>query len=233
MMNRQQSGFTLVELLISTALLSLVLFVASYSFSLFAGNWGKELGRYEQTAKFTRNVELVRRVFASTAPLLVDSGEGNKKSALYLDGKQQYLRAASRYGVSTSDSVIYQLSIESTQEGKEQLVYQEVASNTVLLDSYEQDLTFTFRLTLLEDVSALDFNYYGWKNSQDKSLQQSGMGVASKLWQHSFNAKEKRLFPEAIKLSIVYNTAQAVEQKLLFMTSLPSDAERILAEESM
>lgn len=231
MMNRQQSGFTLVELLISTALLSLILFVASYSFSLFAGNWGKELGRYEQTAKFTRNIELVRRVFAGTVPLLVDRGEGNQKSALFLDGKVQSLRAASRYGVSTSDSVIYQLSIESTEEGVEQLVYQEVASNKVLLDSYEQEVAFTFRLVLLEDVSAIAFNYFGWKDSQAKSLQQSGMGIASKLWQQSFNAKENKLFPESMSLSVIYNTVQADEQKLLLTASLPSDAERIMFEE--
>lgn len=230
-MNKSQSGFTLVELLISTALLSLILFVASYSFSLFAGSWGKELGRYEQTAKFTRNIELVRRVFASTIPLLVDRGDGTQNSALYLDGRKQFLRAASRYGVFTTDSVIYQLSLESTDEGGEQLIYQEVASNQVLLDSYEQAITFSNKLVLLDSVSQVVFSYFGWENSQQKSVQQSGMGIASKVWQESFNAKEKQLFPESMKVSVVYGSAQTGEQNLVLRALLPSNAERILFQE--
>jgi prepilin-type N-terminal cleavage/methylation domain-containing protein len=230
-MNKSQSGFTLVELLISTALLSLILFVASYSFSLFAGSWGKELGRYEQTAKFTRNIELVRRVFASTIPLLVDRGDGTQNSALYLDGRKQFLRAASRYGVFTTDSVIYQLSLESTNEGGEQLIYQEVASNQVLLDSYEQAITFSNKLVLLDSVSQVVFSYFGWENSQQKSVQQSGMGIASKVWQESFNAKEKQLFPESMKVSVVYGSAQTGEQNLVLRALLPSNAERILFQE--
>ena len=230
-MNKSQSGFTLVELLISTALLSLILFVASYSFSLFAGSWGKELGRYEQTAKFTRNIELVRRVFASTIPLLVDRGDGSQNSALYLDGRKQFLRAASRYGVFTTDSVIYQLSLESTNEGGEQLIYQEVASNQVLLDSYEQAITFSNKLVLLDSVSQVAFSYFGWENFQQKSVQQSGMGIASKVWQESFNAKEKQLFPESMKVSVVYGSAQTGEQNLVLRALLPSNAERILFQE--
>ncbi|WP_300477787.1 type II secretion system protein J [Shewanella sp.] len=230
-MNKSQSGFTLVELLISTALLSLILFVASYSFSLFAGSWGKELGRYEQTAKFTRNIELVRRVFASTIPLLVDRGDGTQNSALYFDGRKQFLRAASRYGVFTTDSVIYQLSLESTSEGDEQLIYQEVASNQVLLDSYEQVITFSNKLVLLDSVSHVAFSYFGWENFQQKSVQQSGMGIASKVWQESFNAKEKQLFPESMKVSVVYGSTQTGEQNLVLRASLPSNAERILFQE--
>ncbi|WP_108947129.1 PulJ/GspJ family protein [Shewanella halifaxensis] len=110
----KERGFTLIELLISTALLSLILFIASFSYSLFATNWNKKMGSYDETTQFVRSVELAKRVLQSTVPLVIN--KSNAKKGLYFIGTSSSITAVSGYGFFSDLDVIYQISIEDSSD---------------------------------------------------------------------------------------------------------------------
>ncbi|QLE86112.1 prepilin-type N-terminal cleavage/methylation domain-containing protein [Shewanella sp. Scap07] len=221
-----QRGFTLIELLISTALLSLVLFIASYSYSLFSNRWQSELGNYQETAAFVKNVELSRRVLQSTIPLVISKADSKK--GLYFVGGADSILAVSQYGVFGDEGVIYRLSIEKSPENPQvkQLVYREVNANSIVLSEPNQSFQFTHKIVVIDNVTDAEFQYFGWATLNDKTVQMSGIGKADKSWHKTYDAVRTGLFPEAARLVVRYQAKDARVVSISFNASYASHPER-------
>jgi len=219
-------GFTLVELLISTALLSLILFIASFSYSLFANNWNKEMGNYKETAQFIRNIELVKRAFQSTVPLVITKQD--KKKGLYFVGTNSSITAVSSYGFFSELGVIYRISLEDSIDGStdKSLVYREAEANNVLLVDESQAFQFSHKHVIIERVESVDIQFYGWENINAKSLQLSGLGKAEKKWHKKYNASSSGLFPEQVRINVRYMSASGVVETIILNSIFASSAER-------
>lgn len=222
-MKQNNQGFTLIELLIASILLSMLLLSSSMAYSLFATNWNKERGHYRQTTNLTRDVGILRKVVNSSYPLIVSNEQG--KHALYWDGKPSSLRSASRSSMFLDGEVVYQIKIEKSKDGKGKLVYQEAAMESVLLDSYDQEIAFKFRKVLLDDVTNIQFQYYGWKDINQKNQRQANQITTDRKWHSTFNALKAGLFPEKVKLTITFNTKQKKAQTLQISAVLSTNSE--------
>lgn len=218
-------GFTLVELLISTALLSLILFIASFSYSLFANNWNKEMGSYKKTAQFVRNIELVKRVLQSTNPLVITKKD--MKKGLYFVGTNSSITAVSRYGLFNEFGVIYRISLEDAVDNStdKSLVYREVAANNVLLVDESQAFQFSQKHVIMDRIKSIDIQFYGWDNINAKGLQLSGLGKAEKSWHKTYNAVSTGLFPEQARIKVRYMSANGVIETIIFNSVFSSNAE--------
>lgn len=219
---KNQAGFTLIELLITSVLLSAIIFVGTLSYSLFASNWQTNFSGYQQTVSFARDLESLRKVLTSTFPLKVGS---NGKNALYLFGESTSLRAASHTGFFVDQSTIYRLEVQENSEGIKQLVYLEVKSNDVLVDSYEQPFEFAFRRVIIDRLVDIDIQYFGWENVNVKNVGFMTPGREVRRWLPSYDSEEKQLFPEKIKMRIHYLNAQAESKTIEYHLSFSSTAE--------
>lgn len=204
---RPHSGFTLIELLIASALLSMIILVGSMSYGLFANNWSKELGQYKASVAFTRDLESLRKVLVSSFPLLI--GGDNGKNAVYWQGNQDSLQAASLNGFFIDAPVIYRLEVQQNEKGINQLVYLEVASNKVLLDKIDQPIVFTYRRVIIDHLTSLNLQYWGWQNIGEKNTQLSNTGNATRKWLPNYVSNQTKLFPERVKLTIRYQNTRS------------------------
>ncbi|CAH1552952.1 prepilin-type N-terminal cleavage/methylation domain-containing protein [Vibrio rotiferianus] len=220
---KNAQGFTLIELLIASALLSMLLLSASMAYSLFANNWNKERGNYRETTNLMRDIGVVRKVINSSYPLIVSNDQG--KNALYWDGKETSLQAASRSSMFLVGEAVYQIKLENGEDGKKKLVYQEAAMEKTLLDSYNHSVDFQFKKVLLDDVMSIKFQYYGWLNSTQKNQRQANLITTDRKWYSSFNAKDKLLFPEKVKVTITFNTKQKKGQSITLSAILSTNSE--------
>lgn len=219
---RTNSGFTLIELLIAAALLSMVILVGSMSYGLFASNWNKELGHYKTSVAFTRDLESLRKVIASSFPLVIgDSG----KNALYWQGNKDSLQAASLTGFFIDEPVIYRLEIQPNDQGIKQLVYFEAASNQILLDSQDKAITFEYRRVIIDNLDTMSIQYWGWKSHGEKSTKLSNTGNAVRKWHSQYNSVQTKLFPERVKLAIVYQNANLEKRDIVIQAQFFSNAE--------
>jgi prepilin-type N-terminal cleavage/methylation domain-containing protein len=72
-------GFTLVEVLITMALLSMIILIGASAFGLFAKRWDGQLGKFDATMQNARNVMLVQEVLDSLVPYMAYDTRGKPK----------------------------------------------------------------------------------------------------------------------------------------------------------
>lgn len=219
---KAHKGFTLIELLITSVLLSAIIFVGTLSYSLFASNWQRNLSGYQQTVSFSRDLESLRKVLASTYPQIVG---GNGENALYLFGESTSLRATSHTGFFVDQATVYRLEVQENQEGIKQLVYLEVKSNDVLVDSYDQQFEFAYRRVIIDHLVDMDIQYFGWENAIAKNSGFMNSGREVRRWFSSYDSEKARLFPEKIKIHIDYLNNQQQTKTVEFYLAFSSTPE--------
>ena len=73
---KHAQGFTLVELLITMALLSMIILIGSSAFGLFGQRWDGRLGQFDNTMRNTQNIMLVQDVLGSLIPYVAYNHNG-------------------------------------------------------------------------------------------------------------------------------------------------------------
>jgi len=196
-----QAGFTLVELLIATTLLSMILFVGSYSYSLFANRWDKELGDFSANIKDVRAMQLLQTVLDGIVPVVVvDEG----KPGFYFSGKKQVLTSVSSNGLFDDEfPVVFEISAEQSGPGRMTVIYREASTQDLLLTANGQNIAFNHSITLLDDVAEWRFTYQGWESFEAKSSAKFlNQRVPAKLPSfEEYSGQVRQLVPEVIALS--------------------------------
>ena len=73
---RALRGFTLVEMLVALVVLSLVIGISTYAYSLFARQWDGKLGRFEQAQAEYQRLEWLAAALQDTLPYVVRDDDG-------------------------------------------------------------------------------------------------------------------------------------------------------------
>jgi len=214
-------GFTLIELLISISILSLLLFTGSYSYSLMSTRWNKELGQFSTTAKIAKHLELTQRVLEGIqSHIVVDK---TKKPYFFFIGHQNSLLAVSQAGLfSGYFPEIFRLTVLEKSTGLVDLVYQSVSSESVLLTNTEQQIDFSKNIILFSDMEQIKFEYFGWKNYNEKTDDESNNYKES--WHSNYSGIDRQYTPSKLRLTIV-NSGHA----LVIPVELQVDVEKQLS----
>jgi len=205
-MNKSK-GFTLIELLISVSLLSALLLLGNYSYSLFASKWQKDLGAFNSTIQDLKGKELLNEILSSTVPYVIfddSKNNSNLKTTLLFVGNVQSLFAVSNSGIiSAHHPEVYKIFTKESLDGKLDLIYQSSSLSHINMVNVNQSFTFEHEFILLNDIDSLNIQYFGWNNIDEKMTKDSNNAVRK--WFTDYSGVDKRLLPEKISLEISIN----------------------------
>ena len=221
MKKKTSRGFTLIELMIAISILSLLLFTASYSYSLISSRWNKELGKFSYTAKEIKHLQHMQQLLEGIHSFIVVDKES--KPFFFFIGHSQSLLAVSQSGLfSGKYPEIFKLSTIERENKTVDLVYQSVSTEHVMLKTVEQEIEFTNTLVLFEGLERIDIQYYGWNSFEEKA--ESSGGSNSEFWQKSYSGIDKRHMPTKISFSLISDGSSIV-----IPISLQHDVEKWLS----
>tara|TARA_B100001063_G_scaffold246967_1_gene288866 strand:+ start:14415 stop:15086 length:672 start_codon:yes stop_codon:yes gene_type:complete len=196
---KSSKGFTLVELLVTMALVSLMLTLATYSFNQYSSFWAKELGDFDNVTADAKFISLMDKAISNALPYFVE----NNKNELggYFLGRDEGFTFVTTAPIFSSDSYDAVVRILKEQiNGAEYLVYEEAPLNQIKLSSYKQELDFKFRVVLFS-ANSIAFSYYGAESIESKYLVDE-MEVPVKKWYKDYDGEKTKLSPEKLAINI-------------------------------
>lgn len=223
----RQRGFSLIELMIATTLLSLVMFAGYYSYSLYSGAWNKRVEYFWKYAKEdVVQVKLVE-LFQGMAPYLIKNERANE-AFIAFSGTSQTMTFISQGGFFADGYVVAKLEVVAAQQsGETRLQYSEAKIGAQPLLHWEvEQLEFTEPYIIFDDLVSAKFSYYGWQDYAS-AFRKDGdelLVTDTSKYQHWFDnylAKEKRLSPLKIRLQLQATQTSRESDIILPLYSAP------------
>ncbi|WP_448546873.1 PulJ/GspJ family protein [Thalassotalea fusca] len=193
---KNTDGFTLIELMIAITILSMLLFIGSYTYRILSERWNKELGTFNQTMVESKKIALLQRLLEGIQTFVVV--DRNKQPSFFFVGNEKSLLAVSRSGYHDKRfSEIFRIEPQQTADGKVTLYLQTKATSEILLLSPEQEIEFDYSEPLFTGLDKVSFRYYGWENI----LARSETDKKRPQWFTRYSGVERRYMP--VKLSLL------------------------------
>jgi len=193
-------GFTLIELLIAMAILSMVIGLASYSFSLFSRHWDGLRGDFASTRTSLQRVDLLSESLRDAISWAVTDESG--AIGFYFLGRDDgfTLVTASPMFETEGPAVIRVLRERDPSSTGWQLVYEEAPLRGVSLRSANQTLPFSNRIVIAKGLTQLGFEYFGWQSTAERN-QEADFVVAPR-WFAEFDGLARRHHPLRVAIDV-------------------------------
>lgn len=205
----KSKGFSLIELMIATSILSFIMFSGYYAYSLFSDGWNKRVSYYWQTSQNAIGLEALIRALESSTPYMVNNVQ-NKASILF-DGRESELVFVSNSSIFNQGSALIELSLVNS-EGVTQLLYQEKElNNQPLLDWGAHHIEWEHSIVLISNVTEFRFSYFGFShfdnavrgyNIYEGISRETTAGLLD--WQDKYDINTHRILP--MKVNLQYKT---------------------------
>lgn len=201
-------GFSLVELLIATTLLSLVMFSGYYAYGLYSKGWDKRVNQFWQRSKNGISVTSVSNIISAMLPYVVFVEADSNKSAILFEGSKRKVSFVSEYTLFSHEISLVTLSIVQQLDGSFSLIYQERSLDSHIIKRLPVfDGNFDATTVLLEGLEYGEFKYFGWENlaqalktasSQGLSFGEAGPALKMK-WYDTHSAALRQVSPVQIE----------------------------------
>jgi general secretion pathway protein J len=207
------SGFTLLELMVTFTILSLVVVMILGALRLGSASWEKGEERVEQYQKRRIVFDLLSQQMKSFFPYKIKAQKAEADYLAFL-GETTSLRFVSAFSLKAKRQeglvfVIYKVE-EDRSSGKVLKVCERRVLNKNLLEETPDEEEF---LTLVEGLSDLRFEYY----DEGKTTEETGE------WVESWDAKEKKRLPSQLKMTLRWtDKREELETPFLTLVSLPA-----------
>jgi prepilin-type N-terminal cleavage/methylation domain-containing protein len=204
-MKRGQRAFTLIELLLAMSIMFMLLVLTATAFQLYSNYGQRSLSAIERSFQQFRHRELLLTSLQSTIPYAVTQ---KQLFGFYFLGRENGFTAVTANPVFDVDyPAVIRVFRERTQEGKFNLVYEEASLRGMTLLEADQNLPFNQRLVLLKDLQQINFSYFGWRDSSQKSqatdVEQLVFGPGpEKQWFGEYDGIQAQVHPEKIQLQL-------------------------------
>ena len=196
-------GITLIELLIAMAILSLIMALASYGFSLFAGYWDRTRGSFDQSSARLQRLSLVIQSIEASVPWLVKDAQND--IGFYFLGREEGFTFVTTEPVFTSRGMAVVRVFREREGGNRfRLVYEEAPLSGIDLERADQILPFRYRLLVLANLDSLSFRYFGYPSAATRGLGMDDERVAdsSVKWLSAFDGLEAGLNPQRVGMNM-------------------------------
>lgn len=208
-------GFTLVEILIATFLLSALLFTGSYTYQLFSERWTKDIGEFNESIYDLKGIANLESVLDGLIPWVVfDETVGYKKPVFMFVGSTTTLLAVTKNGLFSDEyPEIFRLSIKSNSNGKYSVFYQSKSTKNILFKNISQEIIFDNQVELLNNLNDFSIEYQGFEHylkmsgddlSYDPKLSETFSGLNTQLMPTKINIKIKKEEKELVS-SFLYD----------------------------
>lgn len=193
----KNKGFTLIELLLSITILTMIMLLATYSFSIFTSRWEGRLGHFSEHMSEAKDHILLNDIVSSTLPYVYQS---ENLLSYYFDLKDGQLTAVTQSAIFHPDSpVAYQLSIEKLDEKSYYLLYKE--SQLTVLDGGSKP-EYTHEKILIAKADSISLRVLAWKDLQEKIQSEDPLTNSDKfpVWRDEYHASQSNIMPQAVMI---------------------------------
>ena len=201
---RKNAGFTLIEVMVSTAIMGFVIYLAFLSQSLFIDMWHSRKTLGKNALDTYRAHVLIRNAVESVCDYSVTDPESERNGIYYpfFQGKIDsvvFVTLSSVFGKEIP--AVGRLKLQSGADmDLPDLVYEEAPLDQFYVRYANDDIPYSRKLTIAKGVSACRFRYYGvWEIKWNPELDYF---ETIKRWQDEYSGKDRNWTPEKIEINI-------------------------------
>ena len=195
----KHGGFSLVELLVSTVLLSSIVLLASYSYSQFVQYWDGRLGKFDEAFEELRQDWLVDQLLKNLTPYVVLKSDG--LPVYYFEGNVNGFVAVSKQAITQPERpAVVRLSLIQIGDNTFDLTLEEAPMQSSALATLTQIPNFGENLTILRNLGDARFDYYGTEPPSQESAGENSV----RRWSSQYNSAVTGEYPLNIRLIFTY-----------------------------
>lgn len=199
--NKVPCGFSLVELLIALAIMSMTIMISSMGYAFFMEKWQGKLGKFDYQAVSAKNIKLIQNAIDNVYPYILRDETG--KASIYFEGdKDNFVAVTSRSIADKSVPAIIRLSVNQADDLSYYIRYQEAQISGQPLISLQQKINFSREFNMFEKAQDIEIRYYGYKNLTEMS------GGGEQQWWQTFNSLQRDIMPSKLKFVFVMRGQQ-------------------------
>ncbi|WP_281556952.1 prepilin-type N-terminal cleavage/methylation domain-containing protein [Thalassomonas sp. RHCl1] len=220
---KRSQGFTLIELLIVTSILSMLMFVGTYSYSLFTGKWQEDIGQFALVNREASNFQRLDIILSNIMPFVVRKDD--EQPGFFFIGGKESLFAITHDGLfSQASAEAFRLSAVKREDDKYALIYQAKPLHALTINTASQSIDFSDKITLFDGLDKIEFQYFGWTSFVERSGANTGKNASKPQWFTIFSGLDNQTFPEKLTLSLYRE-----EKQIDFLIALDTDVARWLS----
>ncbi len=207
-------GFTLIEMLITMALLSSLILIGASALNFFLQRWDGHVGNFDRILKNTREMVLVKDVLDTLQPYMAYH---DNEPGIYFEGNRNGFVAVSSDSLFGNGSyAVIRFSVRQDADGTFDLLYEESPMDEDVLRSTSQSLVFSEPLVLMSDLRNPKFEFLGWSSVRDK-FGADGKPPLPASWSSTYDGFETALSP--LKTRLVFTGADGPYEILSLMSA--------------
>lgn len=191
--NRQQAGFTLLEIMVAMVVLTLIVTTAFGALRLGERSWESGLEHSSKTENLRTVSGVLQRLFSQILPL---SWSENTETTLAFNGEQQHLRfigpAPQHHGA--TGLFEYSLSLEQHQNSNRLMLYYRLHNPDI--NGFAVEGSDREEVVLVEELKSASFSYFGSPIAKDPAQ-----------WHTHWNS-DAETFPMLVHVQIVSQARQ-------------------------
>lgn len=225
MVKQKQQGFSLIELMIATALLSMVMFTGYFAYSLYTDKWQKRTDYFWQLNQNALGTEAIIRTLEAASVYIVKNKQD--EFSILFEGEQTAITLVTNSGLFSNTTALIRLQTVEQENGLQSLLYSELPLSKTMLLEYPAEPNWQYRNLLVKNITKVNFQFYGWeilqnavKGNMDPSELSLGEKRIKQRWYTSHNLEENRLLPS--KLALYFESSQ--QQATHIQVDLISDS---------
>lgn len=197
---RTLRGFSLLEMLVAVVVLSMVIGISTYAYSMFIRQWDGHLGRFEEAQAQYQRLEWLAAALDDTLPYLVRDDQGD--IGFYFLGRDEGLTLVTMspiFGI--GEPALIRVFREADDEGAWRLVYEEAPFSGTLLARADQRMEFRHRLVIARGLPRPEFRYFGWADASSRLLIEESLSN-ERSWFDEYDGLLRHYHPEKIELRL-------------------------------
>ena len=188
---RALKGFSLLEMLVAMTVLSMVIGISTYAYSMFIRQWDGHLGRFDEAQAQYQRLEWLAAALEDTLPYVVRDDEG--ALGFYFLGRDEGLTLVTMspiFGV--GEPALIRVFREPDEGDAWRLVYEEAPFAGTLLAHADQRMEFRHRLVIARGLPLPVFRYFGSTDLRSRS----------RSWFDEYDGMVRHYHPEKIELRL-------------------------------
>lgn len=197
---RTLRGFSLLEMLVAIVVLSIVIGISTFAYSMFIREWDGHLGRFDEAQAQYQRLEWLATALEDTLPYVVRDDQD--QLGFYFLGRDEGLTLVTMspiFGV--GEPALIRVFRERDEDDAWQLVYEEAPFAGTLLARANQRLEFRHRLVIARDLPRPTFRYFGWADAGSRLTMDDALSER-RSWFDEYDGLVRRFHPEKIELQM-------------------------------
>jgi len=194
----RQTGFTLLELILSIAILSAVLVTIYATLSMGSRTWEKGERDIEKVQRMRVTMDLLSREIKATYPYRVTPGELDTHKEFYaFDGKKDYLSFVSCIPLSGGTGRLSWLTLW-VEEGEGLVV---VERDALRSDIFEEREAMDKDEMMVLDANVIDIRFEYYRAEEGDTEEAAEEETA---WEEKWDAEEEGELPQAVSAAVTF-----------------------------